>query len=358
MAFPSTIESVNVPLHLEALWPRGATCPFDDVIDVRSPGEFAEDHIPGAINLPVLNDAERAEVGTIYKRDGAFTARKVGAAYVSSNLATHLNDHFAGKGKEYRPLVYCWRGGQRSGSLATVLAQIGWRVAVLRGGYKTYRSHVRRELDKVPTLFTYRIVAGATGTGKTRILRAFAAEGAQVLDLEGLAQHRGSLLGGGGSQPSQKFFESQLLAAYDRFEPAAPVWIEAESNRIGDVYVPPALWVKMQSADGIEIQMPIEERVRHLLEDYAKLLTDPETLKEKLRQLTTRHGTRQIEAWCSQIDAREWGELVASLLTVHYDPAYRASAKRCFPLVTRTVELAAVTVEAVEKLAERLGASF
>jgi len=350
----SMASALNAPQTIAALWGRGAPCPFDEVIDVRSPGEFAEDRIPGSVNLPVLDDAERAEVGTIYRERGPFVARKLGAEYISANIAGHLREHFAEKGKDYKPLVYCWRGGQRSASIAHVLAQIGWRVAVLAGGYRTYREHVRRELEVVPPQFDYRIVAGATGTGKTRLLHALAARGAQVLDLERLARHRGSVLGEGGPQPSQKSFDSQLLAAFDPFIPNAPVWVEAESNRIGNVYLPSALWAKMRAADGIEVRMPVEERVRNLLAEYANLVAEPELLKAKLKRLASCHGPRQIEAWCRTIDAGEWSELVASLLKVHYDPAYETSAKRCFPKVVPTPTLADATDESIAAFAASL----
>lgn len=185
---------------------------FSDVIDVRSPAEFADDRIPGAINLPVLDDAERVRVGTIYKQVSPFEARKVGAALVSRNIARHIDDHFVRQGKDYRPLVYCWRGGQRSGSLATVLSQIGFRVTVLQGGYKTYRGEVMDRLRDLPKRFDFRILAGATGSAKTRVLRALDAAGGQVLDLEDLACHRGSLLGPepDAPQPAQRLFESLL----------------------------------------------------------------------------------------------------------------------------------------------------
>jgi tRNA 2-selenouridine synthase len=354
MVSQSPADSANTPQTTDRLWGRGTPCPFDEVIDVRSPGEYTEDHVPGSVNLPVLSDAERAEAGTIYREAGAFTARKVGAAHVSANVARHLREHFAAKGKDYRPLVYCWRGGQRSASLAVVLAQVGWRVTVLRGGYKTYRAHVRRELDALPPLFPFRVIAGATGVGKTQLLHALAARGAQVLDLEGLARHRGSVLGGGDPQPPQKLFDSRLLAAFDRLTPDAPVWVEAESNRIGDVYLPPVLWAAMQAAEGVEVRLPIEGRVRHLLAEYANLVADPDLLKGKLRQLTPRHGPRQVEAWCRQIDAREWETFVASLLTLHYDPAYAASARRCYPRVTQAVPLADATPAAIDELAASL----
>ncbi len=345
---------MNTPIITEQLWGRGVQCPFDDVIDVRSPGEYVADHIPGALNFPVLDDAEHAEVGTVYHQEGAFIARKVGAAYVSSNIGRHLREYFAGKSKEYRPLVYCWRGGQRSASLATVLSQVGWRVALLRGGYKTYRRHVRRELEALPRMFSYRLLAGATGTAKTRLLHALAARGAQVLDLEGLARHRGSVLGREGPQPTQKHFDSLLLAALDQFNPAVPIWIEAESNRIGDLYLPPALWAMMRASDGVVVQMPIVARVRHLLAEYSHLLADGEGLKTRLRLLTTRRGARQIVQWERLIDYAEWDALVTSLLAVHYDPAYLESARRCHPHITGSIQLGNESSDSIEALVGEL----
>ena len=344
----------NTPQTVDRLWDRGVSCPFDEVLDVRSPGEFAEDHIVGAINLPVLSDAERVEVGTINRQVNAFTARKVGAAMVSQNIGRHLQEHFADKSKDYRPLVYCWRGGQRSASIATVLSQIGWRVTVLHGGYKTYRTHVQRELESLPSLFHYQIIAGATGTGKTQLLLGLAARGAQVLDLEGLANHRGSILGDRGLQPSQKYFETQLLAAFERLNPIKPVWVESESNRIGNLYLPVGLWKVMQATTGLTIRMPLAGRVQHLLAEYSHFIADSTLLKQKLRHLTTRVGPRQILRWEAQIDAGEWEPFVASLLEVHYDPGYATSTKRCFPNVTRTVALVDTSDATINELIDTL----
>ncbi|MBS0312362.1 MAG: tRNA 2-selenouridine(34) synthase MnmH, partial [Proteobacteria bacterium] len=208
---------------------------YTDIIDVRSPGEFSEDHIPGAVNLPVLDDAERERVGTLYKQISSFEAKKVGAALVSRNIAKHLDAWFIDKPKSYRPLVYCWRGGSRSGSLTHVLQKIGFGAVQLEGGYKAYRRHVVAELDRLPALLTYRVVCGPTGSGKSRLLQALADAGAQVLDLEALAAHRGSLLGAlpDQPQPSQKSFESAIWFALSRFDSAHPVFVESESKKIG-----------------------------------------------------------------------------------------------------------------------------
>jgi tRNA 2-selenouridine synthase len=340
------------PLFTEQFWGQGIPFPYDEIIDVRSPSEFAEDHIPGAINLPVLDNAERAEVGTIYKQVSTFKARKVGAALVSRNISHHLEEHFAHKDKDYQPLIYCWRGGQRSGSMATVLVQIGWRVTLLQGGYKTYRTHVRQQLQTLPERFTYQILAGSTGTGKTHVLKRLAQQGAQVLDLEGLAQHRGSLLGAlwDIAQPTQKYFESLLLEQFQQFDAREPVWVEAESNKIGQVYIPQSLWQKMQQAEGIELQMPLDKRIEHLLDEYPHLVTHPEVLKTKLQQLKSRYGKQQLEEWNHLIDAQQWQKFVGMLLEQHYDPSYTHSFQRCYPKVQKTASLLDTSAEQIDRL--------
>ncbi|MHB1144191.1 MAG: tRNA 2-selenouridine(34) synthase MnmH [Thiobacillus sp.] len=303
---------------------------FDEIIDVRSPGEFAEDHIPGAINLPVLDDAERAHVGTLYKQVSSFEAKKVGAALVSRNIAQHLDTWFAGKPKSYRPLVVCWRGGSRSGSLTHVLQKIGFAAMQLEGGYKAYRRHVVAELARLPGLLGYRVVCGPTGSGKSRLLQALAGEGAQVIDLEALAAHRGSLLGAlpGQDQPSQKSFESTVWAALNRFDPARPVFVESESKKIGALRVPDALIAAMHASPCLRLDVPLAARVQLLTEDYVHFLHDPETINRQLGFLTSLRGSETISAWQSLANRQAWPELVAALLEQHYDPAYLKSLAR------------------------------
>jgi tRNA 2-selenouridine synthase len=311
---------------------------YSDIIDVRSPAEFAHDHIPGSINLPVLNDQQRAQVGTLYKQESPFKARKLGAAWVAQNIAIHLQQHFTDQPKDYHPLVYCWRGGQRSGSMALVLTQIGWRVTLLNGGYQTYRAWVRSQLETLPNQFEYRILAGLTGSAKTHILQNLSA---QTLDLEGLANHRGSLLGAllDSPQPTQKGFESQLLAAFQALDSSQPVWLEAESNKIGQVYLPQALWKKMQASTGIELQVAMCDRVNYLLSEYPQWIEHPQPLKQKLERLTARYGTVQIQYWSDLIDGQQWSAFVQSMLEEHYDPAYRRSFQRQYPQVRETYRL-------------------
>ena len=182
---------------------------FSEIIDVRAPSEYAEDHLPGAVNLPVLNDNERIEVGKIY-RTNPFEARKLGAQLISSNAAKHLASHLADKSRDYTPLLYCWRGGMRSNSLAHILRSIGWRARVIDGGYKAFRKFVTEDLEEQlnkPGL-SLTVLSGQTGVAKTRLLHTLREQGAQIIDLEGLANHKGSALGSQGEQPTQKAFET------------------------------------------------------------------------------------------------------------------------------------------------------
>jgi len=339
------------PVYTQQPWAETYT----EIIDVRSPSEFAADHLPGAINLPVLDDAERAEVGTIYKQVCPFTARKTGAALVAKNISHHLIEHFASKDKNYCPLVYCWRGGQRSNSMAVVLTQIGWQVTVLQGGYKTHRAYVRDQLQQLPKQFTYQMLCGLTGTGKTCILHQLAQRGVQVLDLEGLANHRGSLLGEAwegkpAAQPSQKYFETLLLHQLNSFDHNEPVWVEAESNKIGQVYLPQSLWQQMKQASCIEIQLPLAVRVQLLLQQYPHLLTHPDVLKAKLQLLKSRYGWQKLNEWYQSIDTRQWEALVKDLLESHYDPTYNQSMHRDFKSVERVLNLPDLSAASIERL--------
>jgi tRNA 2-selenouridine synthase len=328
---------------------------FTDIIDVRSPGEFAEDHIPGATSLPILDNAERERVGTLYKQVSSFEAKKVGAALVSRNIAQHLETWFADKPKTYRPLVYCWRGGSRSGSLTHVLQKIGFDAVQLDGGYKAYRRHVVAELDRLPALFDYRVVCGPTGSGKSRLLHALASEGAQVLDLEALAAHRGSLLGAlpDRPQPSQKSFESAVWFALSRFDPKRPVFVESESKKIGALRVPDALITAMRASACLQLEVPLAARVQLLTEDYMHFLHDPETINRQLGYLVSLRGGETIAAWQALANERAWPELVAALLDQHYDPAYLKSLTKNYAAAPsdRTFHTDDLSISGLQQLA-------
>ena len=300
---------------------------YDAIIDVRTPAEFAEDHVPGAINCPVLSNEERVTVGTLYKQVSPFEAKKVGAALISINIARHLQERFRDMPKEWRPLIYCWRGGQRSGAMQIIFRQIGWRADKLDGGYKAFRQHVMEQIDALAPRFTYRVVCGATGSGKTRILQALARQGAQVLDLETLAAHKGSVLGvlPGEPQPAQKGFETALWQALAGFDSSRPVFVEAESRKIGRLHLPDALLEAVRGGECLEVAASLPARVEFLLRDYDYFLQDPEWLVRRLDNLKELQGKETVARW--QALAREggWSQLVQELLDLHYDPHYRRS---------------------------------
>jgi len=300
---------------------------FDEIIDVRSPAEFQDDHLPGAINMPVLDDAQRAQIGTIYKQVSPFDARRLGGALVAQNLANHLLAHFQDKPKDWRPLVYCWRGGQRSGAFVTWLRMIGWDACQLVGGYKQFRRQVVDALEQRPLALDLRIICGPTGSAKTRVLEALSALGAQVLDLEGLVAHKGSVLGAlpDTPQPSQKAFETQLYARLMGFDTARPVFVEAESRKIGRIHLPGALIERMRQSECLLIDASREARIDFLLRDYAYLGDDPEALKFKLACLKRLISAETLERWSGYADAHALPELFSELIDQHYDPLYRRS---------------------------------
>ncbi len=306
---------------------------YPERIDVRSPSEFAADHLPGAINLPMLDDGERARVGTLYVQTSAFDARKLGAALVAHNIARIVETHATGKPREWNPLVYCWRGGQRSRALVHVLAEIGFRPVQLDGGYRAWRRHVVAMLEQLPQRLRFEVVCGFTGAGKSRLLAALMRAGAQVLDLERLARHRGSLLGGvpGDPQPTQKAFESAIYAEIARFDPLEPVFVESESKRIGRLQVPGALLEAMRAAHCLRLETPQALRVAILEADYMHLIGDGAAFEALLAPLSALHGRDTLARWAHWAATGATLQLATELLELHYDPSYARAIERNFP---------------------------
>lgn len=331
---------------------------FDEVIDVRSPAEFAHDHVPGAINLPVLNDEERARVGILYKQSSSFDAKKAGAALVARNIAQHLETELYTRTKSWRPLVYCWRGGNRSASMGHILRQIGWDACVLDGGYKSYRRHVIAELETLPQRLQLRVVCGPTGSGKSRSLCAIIDAGGQALDLEGLAAHRGSVLGNlpDHPQPTQKLFESKVWETLRKFDPVQPVFIEAESKKIGKLRVPEALIQRMWSSPCILIDAPMSARVNFLKQEYVHFLSDQSNLEVKLRCLQRLHGAEIVDRWVAMARQHKWDMLVEELLRNHYDPAYRRSTLKHYPTLAEAeiYDLQNISADSLSRIAQQI----
>ena len=335
---------------------------FDLIIDVRSPAEFALDHIPGAVNYPVLNNEERAQIGTLYKQVSPFAAKKLGAALVSRNIAHHLENHLLELPREWRPLIYCWRGGERSGAFTHILNRIGWKAMQLEGGYQGFRRTVIDGLELAAQQFTFQVISGMTGSGKTRVLQETQKYGAQILDLEALAIHRGSVLGNEPNieQPSQKGFETALWNALRSLDPTKPVLVESESKKVGGVHVPDALMEKIRSGACIELRSSTQTRVSWLIHEYHHFLSDTDNFKRKLALLTAHYGKVQIAQWSEAIDAGNFPELVEELLVKHYDPSYQSSIVRNFPRyqIEHFVQLENDSNEAFAKAAKAIVANL
>lgn len=326
---------------------------FDDVIDVRSPSEYADDHMPGALNLPVLDDAERARVGTIYKQVSPFDARRVGGALVAANAAAHIAGPLSQRDGSWQPLLYCWRGGQRSGSFATILAQIGWRAAFVEGGWKTWRRLVLDMVEARGPASPLLVLDGNTGSAKTRILGRLAGRGVQVIDLEALANHRGSLFGAmPGGQPPQKLFESRLAVTLARLDPARPVVLEAESSRIGEIVVPRAMWRALCAAPRVRLAVPVAARAAFSVADYADMLVDPTRIDATVTRLSPLHPATRIAAWRALAAAGDWTTLAAQLMRDHYDPRYLSHRAR-----HAGMEIAEITLGSLDDAAQDVAAA-
>ena len=331
---------------------------FDCIIDVRSPSEYAHDHIPGAINCPVLDDEQRAQVGTLDRQVSPFEARKIGAALVSQNIALHLQQRFLDMPKEWKPLVYCWRGGNRSGAVAHIFARIGWPVSQLEGGYQAYRRSVIAKLDELADQFTFRAVCGTTGSGKSRLLQYLANAGAQVLDLEDLACHRSSVLGHipGQPQPSQKHFDTRVWQALRSFDPTRPVFVESESRKVGNLSIPESLMLAMRDSPCFDLQLSLDERVALLMEDYKFFVDDQALFCHRLDALVAIRGKAVVDAWKASVQNGRIEDVVRELLVLHYDPTYASSMVRNFTQSQRATPCIATSrhPESLRQMAQAL----
>jgi tRNA 2-selenouridine synthase len=342
--------------------PTGQPGGFDVIIDARSEDEYAHDHLPNAVNWPSLNNAERIVVGTMYKQVGGFEAQKHGAALVAANISKHIQNHVLELPRNWQPLIYCWRGGKRSGSLAMVLGQIGFKIHLIEGGYKAFRAAMLEDIARLAPQFQYQVISGPTGSGKTRLLQALKNEGAQVLDLEDLAQHRSSVLGHipGQPQPSQKHFDTLVWQTLKQFDPARVVFVESESRKVGNLSIPETVILAMRNSPCHELMLPLSERVALLMEDYNFFVTDADLFCRRLDALVAIRGKAIVDTWKNQVQLKQFESVVYELLETHYDPTYASSMRRNFARFSDhfTCEAANRHPETMRDLAKQLIAKY
>ena len=329
---------------------------FDTIIDVRSPLEFAEDHIVGAINCPVLSDLERQKVGTIYKKESSFKAKIIGSSLTAKNIAFHIENKFMEKKGSWQPLIYCWRGGQRSKAFSIVLSEVGWRTNQLKGGYKEYRNQVINFLDNIGPKLKITLISGKTGSAKTKILKSIENEGGQILDLEGLANHKGSLLGKIPDliQPSQKFFESLIFNKIQNLNLKDKIYIEAESSKIGNIHIPKSIWKKMINSPRIEISANVELRAKFLVSDYDYMCNDPTLINPIIKGLKNRLSKKLFDEWTNLIDRKKWFDLTKSFLENHYDPSYSSNTIKNDRKVIKKITATSLNNSDIKDIAEKI----
>ncbi|MCP9927603.1 tRNA 2-selenouridine(34) synthase MnmH [Cyanobium sp. CH-040] len=315
------------------------------LLDVRTPAEFAQGHIPGALNLPLFDDAGRAEVGTLYKGQGRQAAVLRGLALVGPRLeamgAELTRRAAASPGAPLRLL--CWRGGMRSASVAWLAAQLDLPAVLMEGGYKAYRRWVLAQFERPWPL---RLLGGRTGTGKTDLLLALAECGVAVVDLEGLAHHRGSSFGALGlpPQPSSEHYENRLALALRGLEGAPEIWLEAESVQVGRCRIPAGLWRQMKAAPALAVQRPLEHRLAQLVRIYG--VQDPQELAEATRRIARRLGPQRTAAALEAIAARDWTAACRQMLD-YYDRCYDHDLSAH---TSQPVELGELSAEAAAQL--------
>ena len=329
---------------------------FDTIIDVRSPLEFAEDHIVGAINCPVLSDLERQKVGTIYKKESSFKAKIIGSSLTAKNIAFHIENKFMEKKGSWQPLIYCWRGGQRSKAFSIVLSEVGWRTNQLKGGYKEYRNQVINFLDNIGPKLKITLISGKTGSAKTKILKSIENEGGQILDLEGLANHKGSLLGKIPDliQPSQKFFESLIFNKIQNLNLKDKIYIEAESSKIGNIHIPKSIWKKMIKSPRIEISANVELRAKFLVSDYDYMCNNPTLINPIIKGLKNRLSKELFDEWTNLIDRKKWFDLTKSFLENHYDPSYSSNTIKNDRKVIKKITATSLNNSDIKDIAKKI----
>jgi len=306
------VKSINTKQFLK----RAKQSP---VIDVRSPKEFENGHIPGAVNIPLFNNVERAKVGTTYKQSGREQAILLGLEIVAPKMAGFVKKvERIAQGALRKALLYCWRGGMRSENFAWLLDLAGFEVFTLKNGYKSFRKFILENFDRKANLI---VLGGMTGSGKTDILNQLALLGEQVLNLEHLAHHKGSAFGaiGQNSQPTTEYFENKIFEFWQKFDLSKPVWVEDESHNLGKVHIPAGLWLQMRNSPVIKIEIPKMIRAKRLVKEYACF--DRVLLEDAILKIEKRLGGLNTKKALEALGKQDYLS-VAQLTLTYYDKAY------------------------------------
>lgn len=306
---------MNQKIRIDDFLEQCREIPF---FDVRTPAEFEKGHIPGAKNLPLFSNEERAVVGTIYKKQGKEKAVLKGLEFVGPKLADFIKE-VKKQTSSKQIMLYCWRGGMRSASMAWLFETAGYSCSTLVGGYKSYRRKILNTLSKPANII---VLGGMTGSGKTEILHQLQKEGQQVLDLEGLANHKGSAFGwiGEDAQPSTEQFGNMILWEWLKFDPDQIIWIEDESHSVGHCFIPEELWVQMRNAPLLSVEVALENRIQRLIKDYT--VEDKEALVQSTQKIMKRLGPQNVKLAVELIEEGNYYEATKIILS-YYDKAYK-----------------------------------
>lgn len=329
---------------------------YDAIIDARTPREFAEDHIPGAINLPVVDNDEYAHTGTMHRSD-THTAYIYGVAASLNRLSHYTATVLPTFPRGSRILVYCFRGGKRSKLWYDTLTSVGsFKAEKLEGGWKAYRAWVIEQLGDLPKRLRFVVLCGSTGVGKTRLLSRLAQRGAQVLDLEAMASHRGSVIGYLPStpQPTQKWFDSMLRQKLQGFDATQPIFVESESRKIGRIQLPESLFLQIRQSPCIGIEASMPERVRVWMEDYGHFRSDPDGFVARLDRLRRIAGHAEVNAWIDLVRDGQFAECFERLMVNHYDPLYLRSMRHWQERMLASVTLQSTDDVGLDDACERL----
>ena len=329
---------------------------FDKIIDVRSEKEFSDDSIPTSINLPVLNNDERAIIGNLYSKN-IFESRKLGAQIISKNISKFLKKNNFKKNDKI--LLYCWRGGMRSLSMYLVMKSVGYDVQILNQGYKTFRAYIRDFFENQVNKFCFNILGGLTGSGKTFFLNLLSKK-YNVLDLEKISKHKGSVLGDipNEKQPTQKKFETNIWYEMQKFNVNKKIWVESESNKIGKLSIPNKIFSNMLKGRILNLDICIKDRAKFITKDYKYFIKNPEPVFEKIKILKKFLTNKNFLMLEKNLKTRDFLSFTENLLKFHYDKVYKKRKFFTDEMITLNLKLSGISKKHLNNIEKAIETNF